>query len=185
MDTTVRASYFYSMIWMLLLILFLLFLLWFLLVPVVIFIHTEAGRYSLRMPGVFSAKAVTGGDLFLIRGWILFVPYRFNPFAPRRKKSRKKKDPGNKKKRFRMPSGGLTLARDALRTVRIRKFEMDIDTGDFPMNAWLVPVFSLVEGYNRQLRVNFNGNTSLLLDLRLRLGALLWAVIRNRIKHRF
>ena len=84
-----------------------------------------------------------------------------------------------------MPSGGLSLAGDALRTLHIRKLELDLDTGDFPLNAWLVPVFSLAEGSNRQLRVNFNGVTSLYMDVRIRLGALLWAVIRNRIKHRF
>jgi hypothetical protein len=173
------------MFWILLLILVLLLILWILLIPVMILVRTDTGRYTMSLPGLFSAKVVTGEDLFLFKGWILFVPYRFNPFVPRKNKRRKRKDPAKKKKKFRMPSGGLSLARDALRSVRIRKLELDIDTGDFPLNAWLVPVFSLAEGSNRSLRVNFNGNTSLFLDMRIRLGVLLWAVIRNRLKHNF
>lgn len=185
MEPEPHLLYFYSMIWYLLLIMLLLLLLWILLAPVIIFIHTDANRYSLSMPGLFRAKVVAGEELFLIKGWILFVPYRFNPFMQRKKKRRKKKDPAKKRRKFRMPSGGLSLAGDALRCVRIRKLELDIDTGDFPLNAWLVPVFSLAEGSNRHLRVNFNGDTSLLLDIRIRLGVMLWAVIRNRLKHRF
>lgn len=173
------------MFWILLLILVFLLIFWILLVPVIILVHTRTGRYSLTLPGLFTAKVVTGEDLFLFKGWILFVPYRFNPFMQRKKKRRKKKDPAKKRRKFRMPSGGLSLAGDALRCVRIRKLELDIDTGDFPLNAWLVPVFSLAEGSNRHLRVNFNGDTSLLLDIRIRLGVMLWAVIRNRLKHRF
>lgn len=173
------------MIWYLLLILIFLFILWLLLVPVVIIIQTDANRYSLSMPGVFRAEAVTGDDFFLIKGWILFVPYRFNPLKKRKKKSRKKKDTEEKKKKFRLPSGGLSMAREALHTVRIKKFELDIDTDDFLLNAWLFPVFSMVQSSSRQMRINFEGYNALHLDIRVRLGVLLWAVIRNRITNFF
>lgn len=171
------------MIGYLLLILFVLFILWLLLVPVVIYIHTDSSRYSLSMPGIFRAEAVTGEEFFLIRGWVLFVPYRFNPLKKRRKKGHKKKEPDEKKKKFRMPSGGLSMAREALQTVRIRQFELDIDTGDFPLNAWLFPAFSLAQSTNRQMRINFEGYNALKLDVRIRLGAFLWAVIRNRVTY--
>lgn len=169
------------MIWILLLILFLLFLLWLLLVPVIIFIHTDASRYSVSMPGMFRAETVTGDEFFLVRGRILFVPYRFNPLKKRNEKSRKKKHPERKKKKFRMPSGGLSMFRDALRSFRVKKLELDIDTDDFLLNAWLYPVFSMVQGSNTHLRINFQGYNALQLDARVRLGVLLWAVIRNRI----
>jgi hypothetical protein len=173
------------MIWYLLLIMVLLLILWILLVPVMILIHTDANRYSLTLPGLFTAKAVTGEDAFLIKGWILFVPYRFNPFAQRKKKEKKKKDRAKKKRRFRIPSGGLSLAGDALRSVRIRKLELDLDTDDFLLNAWLVPVFNVISFPNTRLRVNFTGESALLLDMRIRLGALLWVFIRNRYKSFF
>jgi len=58
---------------------------------------------------------------------------------------------------------------------------MDIDTDDFLLNAWLVPAFSAVNnGQNVQMQVNFEGNMFLDLDLRTRIGALAWILIKNR-----
>jgi len=173
------------MVWYILLILFSLFLLWLLVGPVIIFVDTESKRYHLTLPGIFRAIVVPTGELFRVRGWILFIPYSFNPFKKRRRKQKEKDRAVKKKKRFRFPRGGLGMASDAIRTIRISRLELDIDTDDFMLNAWLVPVFSMVDAPNARLRVNFNGESALLLDLRIRLGALLWAFIRNRYKSFF
>lgn len=70
----------------------------------------------------------------------------------------------------------------ALRSFRIRKLEADIDTDDFTLNAWLVPVFSAVNGERIHLQVNFEGHQSLLLDMRVTLGALLWNIMKAKYK---
>jgi len=171
------------MIWYILLILVILFVVWLLTVPVMVRIDTTENRYLVTLPGIFSALAVPFNGLFRIRGWILFIPYRFDPFR-RKKKERGEKE--KKKRKFRLPSGGLGMARDALRTIRIRKLDLDLDTDDFMLNAWLVPVFSAVNDSTRtRMRINFEGVNSLSLDMRIRLGALLWALIRNRYKSIF
>jgi len=72
---------------------------------------------------------------------------------------------------------------DWIRLFRIRKLHLDLDTDDTIMNAWLVPVFSIVNTQNIQVRVNFEGISSLTLDLRTRLGSLLWIFIRTNINH--
>ena len=64
-------------------------------------------------------------------------------------------------------------------------FILDIDTDDFMLNAWLVPAFSFINSENIQMRVNFHGTSSLVLDLRTRLGLLLWTVIRNKYRSFF
>jgi len=69
-----------------------------------------------------------------------------------------------------------------IRSIRIRKLTLEIDTDDFLLNAWLVPLFSLMNSENIQMRVNFGGSSSLLLDLRGRLGNLLWIVISTKYK---
>ena len=71
---------------------------------------------------------------------------------------------------------------DALGSFRIRKLHLDLDTDDFMLNAWLVPVFSMVNSKDIQMRVNFDGNSSLLLDLRIHLGSLLWIFIKSRYR---
>ena len=72
-----------------------------------------------------------------------------------------------------------------IRTMRIRNLSLDIDTDDFLLNAWLVPLFSSMNSENIQMRVNFEGTSSLILDLRARIGTLLWIVISNKYKSLF
>ena len=77
-------------------------------------------------------------------------------------------------------SGNIRAMKAALRAFRIKRLEADIDTDDFTLNAWLVPVFSAVNQENVQLQVNFEGHQYLLLDLRVSLGAILWNIIKTR-----
>jgi len=69
-----------------------------------------------------------------------------------------------------------------IRSMRIRKLSLEIDTDDFLLNAWLVPFFSSMNSENIQMRVNFEGTSSLILDLRARIGTLLWIVISTKYK---
>jgi len=169
------------MIWYILISLLLLFVLWILFVPVILYTNTERMRFLLTLPGIFRAVVVPEGGLFHIRGWFFFIPFKFNPFKQRRTKE-KQKPRKKKKKKGRWRSGNLQTIRGALRGFRIRRLEADIDTDDFTMNAWLVPVFSAINQENIRLQVNFEGHQSLLLDLRVTLGALLWNIFKVKYK---
>lgn len=167
------------MIWYIIISLLLIFLLWLLLVPVILYTNTQRNRYLLTLPGIFRVLVVPDNGLFYIRGWILFIPFKFNPFKPKKKKEKEKP---RKKKKFKWRSGNLRMMKGALRAFRIRRLEADIDTDDFTLNAWLVPAFTMVNGENIRLQVNFEGHQSLLLDLRVTLGALLWTIIITKYK---
>jgi len=167
------------------LILCFLFLIWLLLGPVIVYIDSSSNRYFLNLPGIFHARIVSSENLLLVRGWILFVPYRFNPFKKRGARKKKKEKAIEKKKKFKFPKGGAGMVKDAVGTIRVRKLELDLDTDDFLLNAWLVPVFNVISFPNTRLNINFKGESSLLLDMRIRLGALLWVFIRNRYKSFF
>ena len=167
------------MIWYILILMLLIFLFWILLMPVILYTNTDRNRYLLTLPGIFRAVVVPDDGLFHIRGWIFFIPFKFNPFAQRK---RKREGKPRKKKKSLWRSGNLRTMRGALHAFRIRKLEADIDTDDFTMNAWLVPVFSAVNEENICLRVNFEGHQSLLLDLRVTLGTLLLNVIKAKYR---
>ena len=85
------------MIWYILISLLLIFLLWLFLVPVILYTNTQRNRYLLTLPGIFRILVVPDNGLFYIRGWILFIPFKFNPFKPRKKKEKEKP---RKKKKF-------------------------------------------------------------------------------------
>jgi hypothetical protein len=167
------------MILYILISLLLIFLLWLLLVPVIIYTNTERNRYLVALPGIFKAVIVPEKGLFHIRGWIFFIPFRFHPFQ---KKRGKEKDKSGEKKRRKWRSWNTGMLTEALRAFRVKRLEAEIDTDDFTLNAWLVPVFSMVNGDHIRLRANFTGNNSLLLDLRVTLGALLWILIKTKYK---
>lgn len=175
------------MIWIILISLLILLLLWILLIPVIILICTERNRYMLNLPGIVKLAVVPSGDFFHIRGWIFFIPFRYHPFRERSSRRRKReKDQVTvkpvRKKRAGKPSVGIRMGLDMLRSIRIRKLALDMDTDDFVLNAWLIPVFSAVNTENIQLRANFTGTLSFFLDLRIRLGSMLWNFIRYKIR---
>ena len=178
------------MIWWILITILVLFLVWLLLGPVILFLDTDNNRYVLALPGIISLALVPSDELFHIRCRVFFIPFQYHPFREKRKKRKKKKEEKGKekpekKKRFKKPSGSFRLGMDLLRSFRIRKLFLLVDTDDFVLNAWLIPVFSIVNSDNIQLKANFTGYFSMLLDVRTRLGVLLWNFIRNRIKSIF
>lgn len=163
------------MFWYLFIALLLLLLFWLLLMPVILYADTTRNRYVLTMPGIIRLRLVPSGTLFYIRAWIFFVPFRFNPF--RVKKSKKSHKAKQRRKRRSFKAGALS---PVLRAIRIRKLKLDVDTEDFSFNAWLIPAFSLANGGNIDMQVNFLGKFSLLLDLRISIGTLLWKYSRYR-----
>jgi len=162
--------------------LFIALLLWFLFAPVILFLNTDSSRYHLVLPGIFKAVVVPSTDIFYIRVWIFFIPFRIRPFQSKtRKRKEKSRKPGRKwpLKKF---TGGKQMISSVIRSMRIRKLSLEIDTDDFLLNAWLVPFFSSMNSENIQMRVNFEGTSSLILDLRARIGTLLWIVISTKYK---
>jgi len=179
------------MILWILISLLVLFIIWILLVPVILFLHTGSDRYMVSLPGIFSVALVPSDELFHIRGRAFFIPFRYHPFRQSRRKRKKEtvkaketEKPAKpaKKRRTGKPAGGIRMGIDLLRSVRIRRLYLDMDTDDFMLNAWLIPVFSAINSENIQLRANFTGNLSLLLDMRIRLGSMLYTFIRYKIR---
>jgi len=176
------------MIWYILLILFSLLLLWILLGPVILIVNTEQYRYQIMLPGVVQASVVSSDGLPTIKGWIFFIPFRFNPFSIKgqekkkeKRKKRKKENALRRLKKSRKRIGNMGMFKDALGAFWVRKLNLDLDTDDFMMNAWLIPAFSaLNNGRNVQMQINFEGHMFLDLDLRTRLASLVWILIKNR-----
>ncbi len=167
------------MIWYILIALFAVLLLWILLGPVTITMDTSRNLYRFMLPGIVSARAVPTAEFFLIRCRILFIPFTIDPLRMGKQTESRKEKTEKKKKRNR--SSGRKLLkkfRNVSRAIRLRRFELDIDTDDFLLNAWLVPAFTAANNYrNVQMQVNFEGNLFMHLDLRTRIAALLWQMM--------
>jgi hypothetical protein len=160
-------------------------LLWILLGPVIIFLNSDSNRYLLILPGIFKVVVTPSSGLILIKGWIFFIPFKYMPFQGKTGKRRERPRKPGKKWSPQKFAGSKQIISDVARSIRIRKLFLDIDTDDFMLNAWLIPAFSLVNSGSIQMRVNFEGTSSVVLDLRTRMGTLLWIMIKNRYRSMF
>ena len=173
------------MIWYIIISLVVAMLLWIFLGPVIIFLNTDNRLYYLALPGIFKAVVIPSEELFHIRGWILFIPYKYDPFKQKKRKRIKKTEKPERKRDSKKLTSGFQLISGITRSVQIRKLFLDLDTDDFILNAWLIPVFSSMNSKNIRMRVNFEGTSSLFLNMQTSLGTILWNVIRNKYKSFF
>ena len=161
--------------------LILLRLCWILFVPVMVRINTRTGHLGITLPGIFNGYVIPGDDRFRIRIWIFFIPFKIDPFKPGKSRRNRMKKPAKKKRQWFDRMGNSKQFRKVTRAVWIRKLDLDLDTDDFLLNAWLVPAFTTVNANTRlNMQVNFEGNLYLDLDVRTRLSMLLWILLTNR-----
>lgn len=150
----------------------LVILLYLLFVPLVLYIDTDNNAYYVQIRGL--AKASIEGDkqeLIRIRLDALFSHFYFYPL--RKKKTKKKAEkPGEKepkKRTFHLDRAKwvkyTNIGRRLLHSFRLKRLEVDVDTGDCIQNARLYPVFAFLNHYAGNFRVNFQDRNRLLLQV--------------------
>lgn len=166
----------------LLLIVILLFILFagLLLMPASIVADTERKMYFISIPLYFKASVSEEHEEWKIRFSIFHIPFTLN-FAEKKKSSSQKADLKKKrKKKRRKPDLRklLTSGKQLLKSFRIKKLKATIDTGDFPLNAQLIPVVSQINNENISIGINFENYNSLYMRIVTRLYKLVWIAIR-------
>lgn len=76
------------------------------------------------------------------------------------------------------PAAAWRKVRRLAKSFRIRRLRVDIDTDDFMLNAYLYPVFRLLNRSGRRLAINFEGRTVVDVFLTNRVWKVLWALMR-------
>lgn len=160
----------------------LIFLLYVLLFPVTIKADTEKNIYFVRLPGVFGFRIIKNITGWRMRFSVFFI--RFSMKIPPAKKPDRKKDEKRLKKigkqsRKRFKTGYLSYVLKLVKAFRIRKLYLNIDTGDYPLNARLIPVTFFLSNNHINLSVNFNDYNSLYLIFHLQLIEVLYISIRH------
>ncbi|PBQ30556.1 hypothetical protein CNR22_01810 [Sphingobacteriaceae bacterium] len=70
-----------------------------------------------------------------------------------------------------------------LQSFKIKTFYLDVDFGDMPLNGILFPYFYWLSGYSgKTVRINFNGNTVLILVVKNSIARMGWALISSKLK---
>lgn len=87
-----------------------------------------------------------------------------------------------KQRTKRRPQEWIGLMRPMLRAFHIRRFNLDIDTGDVVTNAQLIPLFLLVSRPPLHVVTNFEGKVLVDIDISLHIYKAVLAFLRFKLK---
>jgi len=150
-------------VWVIVFILPLLILGWLLLAPLQLQIDTRIPEISFRWISVGKAKIVYEQDKWWLKISVFFFFKQWDLegliFKPK-KKVRK-----NRPKTKRGLSKWLRKLFNLIKTFRVTKWQIAIDTGDDVRNAWLYSL-NFYPGIRRHFCVNFFDESYLLLEIR-------------------
>lgn len=154
---------------------------------------------AFEMKPFLDFKVRIENDKINIESRIFFFKKNFDPFDKKDKSSSKeenenkesdKKEKSKKNKKqwlnFNKVLNLIRIGKDTLSKLissfRLDKAELNLDTGDYPLNAQLVPLFYAASNNRRILTVNFIGENSLYLKISNNLGSILGIVLQQGIK---
>lgn len=159
-----------------------LILLWLLIAPIRLIINSNRGTYQVEAFGIAKASLIPEPDDIHLQVRVLFWQKDFWPLhekaRARKKKEEEKPKPQKKEKKSRWTF--QRVKRKAIRVLRsfqVRAFRVNLDTDDYIQNAYLYPVFYFLSKGRRQLKINYKGETEVVLDINNRLYRILFALL--------
>ena len=155
------------MLWTVLGILLFLFMLYLLFVPLDIVINVAKNQYFVRIWGL-AKVALEGHETEFLRLKLntLFTRFYFYPLRKKKKEQKKKIDKKSGKRRN--IQSNLKSGLQVLKSFKVKKLLVDIDTGDCIENAKLYPAFAFLNHHVGTFQVNFDGRVNMVLHLQSR-----------------
>ncbi len=145
--------------------LLILFILYLLLAPIRLIINTDKNQYFVEQKGLLKANLEADEkEVFKIRLKVLFFNFNFYPLKKKTSSPSKKKLIKPTAKRSKRSVKFKKVVR-IIKTFKIKRFYLNLDTGDCISNAKLYPAFALLNYFNMNCHVNFIGRNSLVLAI--------------------
>ncbi len=146
--------------------------------PMNIVVNTEKKLFYILIPGYFKVSVPALEDISTgIKMRVLFFNFRIKPKVNKsntESKNTSKKNKGRLRKPF-------LLFQKTIKKFTIKKCNVNIDTGDFPLNAQLIPVASMLSNNNMNFQINFEDRNELDIHIITRIGILIGTFLKHRI----
>ena len=145
-----------------LLAILILLLLGLLFLPIIIFIDTTSNQYYLQLKGVFKINFEKHDmEIFRLRLKILFFNFYFYPL----KINHFKKPKNTVKNTLKKPKQRMHFRKviRIIKTFKVKKIYINIDTGNCILNAKLYPLFALLNYNSGNYFINFQGQNQFIL----------------------
>jgi hypothetical protein len=171
------------------------FFLWILFGPLDFVINTFDGEYYFQLRNVFRTSVIFDEDeIIFLNIKVFFIGFNFHPLelltkpAKNKEKGKKRKEKRKRLQRIRsLQNIGLFVLRltwKTLRTFKLRKLKINIDTQNVITNAYLIPIFTILNGDRTQLNVNYSGQMGVHIVYENSVFLILRAAIKSYIKHK-
>lgn len=148
--------------------------------PTSIVADTKRKMYFVSIPLYLKASFAESDEKWKIRLRIFFIPIPIK-YLDKKKTSLKEsdlKEKPKKKKRKLSTRRLVAIINRTFKSVRIKKLDANIDTGDFPLNAQLIPVATRLNNEKIAIGINFEDNNSIYFRVVTQLYKFVWIIIR-------
>ena len=148
-------------------ILFLLFIIYLLIIPMVLCIDTTSNKYYVQLKGLAKASIEKHEkELLRINVKVAFLHFYFYPLREIGISKKKKIKIKNIKKSRKLI--GLKKSIPILKSFKVKKILIDIDTGNYILNAKLFPLFGFLNYKTGNFNINFEGRNRMVLYMQNR-----------------
>lgn len=157
------------MVWWILLILVVLLIVGLLVAPVELCINSSDQRYSLTYRGFFKAELIPDKkEVIACRMQILGWPHIVYPLRKllEKKPQKENKEEQVEKKKTSSWKPSWKQIRALFREIKVKELKIDLDTGNWVVNAQLYPVFYWMNRIKGEWQVNFEHRNAISLHLR-------------------
>ena len=175
------------MFWIILISILLLLILGLLLTPFRLYIRSDRSDYRLEWGQAIGTRLIPQpNDLKLVlriffwkKEWSAWsMLFQKKPKAAEQKKEEAEKKKAAPKKRRSDPRKMMRRIRRVLGSLRVRRWKVRLDTDNYILNAYLFPVFYLVNQWYQEWSINYEGETEIDVELEARPIWVLWALLR-------
>lgn len=167
------------MLLFMLLILLLLIITYLLLVSIVLYIDTSTNQYFIKIKGLAKVSLETDEiEIFKVHLKVLFFNFFFYPLKKIKLERRNKvKGKTSKKKRFK--SVPIKKILSVINSCKVRRFQLNVDTGDYILNSKLYPIFTFLNYKSGGFHINFQGKNQMVLLMHNRPFYIIKSFINN------
>jgi hypothetical protein len=152
--------------------------------PIFIEVNSISNLARIKFHQWLSATLIFNDQTVLLDLWIAGWRKQVDLLATntRERKSKSVMKPDKKKVKTRKRSFPVSLFVAILRSFRIKKFFLTIDTGEVQLNGMLYPFFLyLGRKHNQNMSINFLNDNILILQIENKIARILWATIRTTL----
>lgn len=162
--------------WIIILISILLVFIYLLFAPFFVEINSDSGLFRIRFHQFASANLIFDESSIYLKLKIAGLQKQIDLIAA--KKKEKKPVVKNEKKKYKKISFQKMLA--MIKSFRIKKFYLAVDTGNMQTNGILYPVFTLMRiSSGKNITINFLDENKLILQIENNLARIMWAYIKS------